>query len=49
MLKDLMICEKFNIYCFVDYKEYVIDLIGCVICVLVEMMEIVEVMKGVRW
>ena len=40
--KDATIAEKFNNYCFADYKEQVIDLLGRVCRVSVETVRIVE-------
>ncbi len=43
--KDPTIAEKFNTYCFADYKEHVIDLLKRVCTVSVETMKIIEEMK----
>ncbi|MDZ8080066.1 MAG: type ISP restriction/modification enzyme [Nostoc sp. DcaGUA01] len=40
--KDPTIAEKFNTYCFADYKEQVIDLLQRVCTVSVETMEIIQ-------
>lgn len=39
--RDPTIREKFNTYCFADYKEEVIDLLGRVTAVSVATMEII--------
>ena len=43
---DTTIKEKFNAYCFADYKETVIDLIQRITTVSVRTMEIVKCMEG---
>jgi predicted helicase len=43
--RDPTIREKFNTYCFADYKDKVIDLLGRVTRVSVETMEIVAAMR----
>jgi len=45
--KDPTIAEKFNTYCFSDYKEHVIDLLKRVCTVSVETMKIIEEMKKI--
>ena len=45
--RDPTIREKFNTYCFADYKEQVIDLLMRVTRVSVETMAITEAMKKV--
>ncbi|MCC5627359.1 hypothetical protein LC613_03945 [Nostoc sphaeroides CHAB 2801] len=40
--KDPTIAEKFNTYCFADYKEQVIDLLQRVCTVSVETMQIIQ-------
>ncbi len=43
--RDKTIAEKFNTYCFADYKETVIDLLQKVCTVSVETMKIIQVME----
>ena len=43
--KDPTIREKFNIYCFADYEEKVIDMLMCVTTVSVRTVAIVESMR----
>lgn len=43
--KDKNITEKFNTYCFANYKETVIDLLQKVCTVSVETMKIIQIME----
>ncbi|MEB3342239.1 type ISP restriction/modification enzyme [Okeania sp.] len=45
--RDKTIAEKFNTYCFADYKETVIDLLQKVCTVSVETMKIIQAMENV--